>query len=290
MRSSIMGEQSRQETQGAMSNDNPSVSRFLRLFTLTELCILVIGGTALYFLGGLVRPIWAWDIPPFNLNFIGAIYLSSIPAIATLSLMGRWAPARIVLPMLMIFTGVAMIGTLLNAGALYPQRWTTWVWLVIYGALPINSAIHLWLYRRWPQALPAPTPAVWRYYLWGQAVVLILYGLGQFFAPVAFSGFWPWKVDAFHGQLYSGVFISLGTGAWLISRQAARIEVLVAALSQLGFGLWAIGGMLLIDSSVHRVNWPAPGLWVWIGACAVIAGAGLGLLAYGRGMKRTVAA
>ena len=268
-----------------MPDNNPPVSRFLRPFTLLELFILVVGGVALFFLGGLVRPIWAWDIPPFNLAFIGAIYLSSIPAIATLSLSGRWAPARIVQPMLMIFTGVAMIGTLLHWSALHLQRWTTWAWVVIYAALPVNSAIHLWLYRRWPQALPLPTPPAWRYYLRIQAVLLILYGLGQFFAPVFLSGFWPWKVDAFHGQLYSGVFISLGTGAWLISRQAAKIEVLVQALSQIGFGLFAVGGVLLIDSSLHRANWSAPGLWAWIGACGVIAGIGLGLLWHGRSLR-----
>jgi hypothetical protein len=272
-----------------MKPNNPPVSQFLRLFSLIELFILVIGGVALFFLGDFVRPIWAWNIPPFNLAFIGAIYLSSIPAIATLSLSGRWAPARTVLPMLMLFTGVAMISTLLHWTTLYLQRWTTWLWLVIYAALPVNSAIHLWLYRRWPQALPLPTPPAWRYYLRIQGALLVVFGLGQFFAPVVMSSFWPWKVDAFHGQLYSGVFISLGIGAWLISRQAARIEVQVLALSQIGFGLFAIGSVLLIDSSVHRVNWSAPGVWAWIGACAVMAGVGLGLFWHGRGLRSTPA-
>jgi hypothetical protein len=267
-----------------MMNNNPPVSRFLRLFTLIELCILVIGGVALLFLGFLVRPIWAWDVPPFNLAFIGAIYLSSIPAITALWTSGRWAPARIVLPMLMIFTDVALIGTLLHWSLLHLQRWTTWIWIVIYAALPVNSAIHLWLYRRWPQALPLPTPVGWCYILRIQAALLILYGFAQFFAPVVLSGFWPWKVDAFHGQLYSSVFNSLGTGAWLISSQAAQIEVRVHALSQIGFGLLAIGSVLLIDSSVHRVDWSAPGLWAWVGACAVIAGVGLSLLRYSRGL------
>jgi hypothetical protein len=63
----------------------------------------------------------------------------------------------------------------------------------------------------------------------------------------------------------------------------------VQALSQIGFGLLAVGGVLLIDSSVHRVNWSAPGLWVWIGACAVLAGVGVGLLWHGRRLQSTPA-
>lgn len=268
-----------------MANQNPSISLFLRLFTLFELFFLITAGAGLFLLPDVIRPIWPWDIPPFNAAFIGVIYLASVPAIALVALMGRWAPARLVLPMLLTFTGVGFISSLLNLGGFQFGRWATWMWFFIYSTLSLNSAIHLWIYRKQPTAQPAVTSSAWRLVLWVQAVLLIGYGLGQFFAPVVVSAFWPWKIDAFHGQLYSGAFVALGVGGLLISRQAARVEFLAQALSQLGFGVLAIVGLLLVDSSVHRVDWVALGTWAWIGGCAMIAIAGLAMLWPWRGMK-----
>ncbi len=267
-----------------MSQNNPPISLFLRLFTLFELFFLVTAGVGLFFLPDLIRPIWPWDIPPFNAAFIGVIYLASVPAIGMLALVGRWAPARTVLPMLMTFTGIGIISSLLNLNGFQFGRWATWLWFFIYTSLPLNSAVHLWIYRKQSPAQPIATSSVWRVFLWAQGIMMIIYGLGQFVAPVVVSAFWPWKIDAFHGQLYSGAFIATGIGGLLISRQAARSEFLAQALSQIGFGLLAVAGLLLGDSTVHRVDWGTVGTWVWIGGFALMAIAGLAMLWRWRGM------
>lgn len=268
-----------------MSNENPPITLFLRLFTLFEVVVLVVAGVGVFFLADVTRPIWPWDIPPFNAAFIGAIYLASVPAIGMLALIGRWAPARLVLAMLLTFTGIGLVASVLNLGDFQFQRWTAWFWFFLYISLPINSVIHLWLYRRRPPAQPISIPAAWRYYLLVQGFVLILYGVGQFVVPLALSSFWPWKIDAFHGQLYSGAFVATAVGGVLISRWAARLEFLAQGLSQIRFGLFAVGGLVLVDATAHRVNWSALGTWAWIGGFTVLTGAGLGMLWHWRTMQ-----
>lgn len=270
-----------------MPNQNQPVNLFLRLFTLFELFFLVTAGVGLFFLPDVIRPIWAWELPPFNAAFIGTIYLASIPAIAFVALTGKWAPTRLVLPMLLTFAGVGFISSLLNLSGFLFGHWTTWLWFLIYSTLSLNSAIHLWIYRKQPPAQPVATSTAWRLVLWVQAILLIGYGLGQFFAPVIVSAFWPWKIDAFHGQLYSGAFIAVGVGGLIISRQAARSEFLTQALSQISLGVLAIVGLLLVDSTVHRVDWGALGTWAWMSGFTLISLVGLAMLWRWREMKST---
>lgn len=112
--------------------------------------------------------------------------------------------------------------------------------------------------------------------------MLILYSLGLFIAPVALSSFWPWKIDVFHGQLYSGAFAASGVGGILISRRAAHSELLAQGLSQIAFGFFAMAGLLLVNSTLQRVNWSAFGAWLWIAGFILISGTGIGLLWHGR--------
>lgn len=260
------------------SQSNPPVSSFLRFFTIFEVIVLIVTGGGAFFLPDVIRPIWPWEIRPFNLAFIGAIYLASLVSIAMMAVVGRWAPARVVLWMLLTFTGIALIASLLNLSQFHLQSWATWVWILLYIALPLDSAIHLWLYRNMPPAPAVAIPAGWRYFLLAQSAVLGVYGLGQFFLPGIFSAFWPWTFDAFHSQIYSGTFLSTAVGGLLVARGAARSEILALSFPEIGIALFGIGGLALVDASVHRVDWAAPGTWAWIGMLAVMGGAGLAML------------
>lgn len=260
------------------ADSNPPITRWLRVFIFFALFVLVVSGIGVFFLPGAVRPIWPWELPPFNAAFIGAIYLASVPAIGMLAVSARWAPARLVLWMLASFTGIGLTMTLLNLGRFDFGNWVTWLWCFIYVSLSTTSALYLWLQRRQPPPRAVAIPLGWRIYLLAQSVVLGLYGIGQFITPPAVSGFWPWGIDALHGRLYSGVFVAAALGGWIVVRGAARSELLALALTQGGMALLAVAGLLLVDAGVHRVNWSAPGTWLWIGAFAVLGGAGAGLV------------
>ncbi|MFL5735534.1 MAG: hypothetical protein ACJ78Q_20445, partial [Chloroflexia bacterium] len=70
----------------------------------------------------------------------------------------------------------------------------------------------------------------------------------------------------------------LATGSLVLSRAAAPIEFLNMGVSQLAFGVLAILGLILVDASVHRVNWSSLGTWLWIAGLLVLALAGAAMI------------
>lgn len=270
------------------SGNNPSVTPLLRILTLIEVIVLAGAGGILFFLPDLAGQLWPWQLTPFNTRFLGAIYLAALAAIVTLLLAGRWAPARVVLPALFTFTALVLAISLISFDRFDFQRPGTWAWFALYIILPINSAYHLWLYRRLPPADETPVPPVWRGGLLAGAIALGAYGVGLLIAPAAFSAFWPWKLDDFHGQMYSATFLSGAAGLLAASRVAAPVELLAAGLTQGILGLSGIVGVLIVDASVRRVDWSLPGTWLWVGAFAVMLIAGLGMWWQSRRMSKVI--
>lgn len=244
------------------------ISPFLRAFTAAEWVVLILAGAGAFLAPMQIRAHWPWDIASFNAAFIGTIYLASVPAIGLVAWTGRWSPTRIVLPMLLVFTGVGALSSMLHAEHFVAGRWTTWVWWFLYLSLPLNSAVHLWRYRGRAAAGDVRLPGALASVLRGEAVLLAAYFVALLLAPRAASAFWPWPIDAFHGRLYSGAFLALAIGAWLVARPCAPRDALAQALTQLGFGALGIGGVLWVDAAVHRVPWSVPGTWLWMAAFA----------------------
>ncbi len=264
---------------------NLGLTPLLRAVTFIEVVVLFGAGFGLFFLPDLARELWPWPPAPFNTRFLGSIYLTALLPVAVMLIAGRWAPARGVLPAIFIFTTIVLFVSVFNFDLLDFQRWSTHVWFVLYIILPINSAYHMGLYRRLPPAEPIPTPPAWRAYLLGVSIVLGLYSMALLIAPETFTGFWPWKIDAFHGRMYSAAFASGAVGAWVAARVAARIEFFTAGITQATFGLFSILGLVLVDAAVHRVDWSQPGTWVWVGAFAVMLIASIGMIGRVRGMR-----
>src|SRR5688572_8732869 len=96
---------------GQPNATNPLLPSFLRAFNWAEAILLLIAGSV-FFLPDLVRPYWPWVIAPFNAGFVGAVYLGSFTATALMIFHDRWAPARIVLPMILVFTVIVLGVTL----------------------------------------------------------------------------------------------------------------------------------------------------------------------------------
>jgi hypothetical protein len=105
-------------------------------------------------------------------------------------------------------------------------------------------------------------------------------------APALFTGFWPWRIDDFHGRVYSAAFITGAVGAFAVSRVAAPTEFLIAALTQGVFSLFSIVGLIVVDAAVHRVDWSLPGTWLWVGAFALMLIASIGMILRSRAIGR----
>ncbi|HEX9661688.1 MAG TPA: hypothetical protein VGB27_05330 [Candidatus Binatia bacterium] len=114
---------------------------------------------------------------------------------------------------------------------------------------------------------------------------MAVYGLAQFFAPEFASAFWPWKIDAFHGRMYSAIFLTGAVGAFVLARAAAPIEYFTLGITYGVLGLFAIVGLVVVDASVRSVDWSAASTWVWVVAFAISLIAGVALMWYSRAVR-----
>jgi hypothetical protein len=180
-----------------------------------------------------------------------------------------------VVPAIGAFTAIVLVISLLYAERFDFTRWGTWLWFALYIILPLNAAYHWWRARRWPPAAAVPVAAWWRPVLWGLAAVAGLYGLALLLIPEAATGFWPWRIDPFHGRLYSAAFVSVATMAALAARSATKVELLTAGLSFAASGGLTLLSLLTVDARQQTVNWGAAGTWLWLLAFAGLLGVGL---------------
>lgn len=259
-------------------NDNPEITTLLFVVTAFESAVLLVAGVGLLVAPGVLRPMWPWALTPFNTLLLGAIYSSSLVTTAMVVYVKRWAPTRVVLPMIFIFTAIVLIVCLVYIDRFDFQRWETWLWFLLYIIIPANAAYHVWLYRNPKPFNPFPLPAPWRGVLLIPTILLGLYGIGLLIAPDKFSSFWPWTLDDFHSRVYSVLYITPATGALLLFGAAATIELLTMGLTQFAGAGIAIVGLVIIDNQVDKIDWSASGTWLWIGSFVVILLTGAGLI------------
>jgi hypothetical protein len=259
-------------------NENPKITALLITITAIESFVLLMAGVGLLLFPSVIRPFWPWEISPFNALLLGAIYSASLVATTIVVAARRWAPTRVVVPMIFIFTAIILVVCLFYVDRFDFLYWGTWVWFFLYIIIPANAAYHIWLYRKLKPVNPSPLPALWRGILFIPTLLLGLYGIGLFIAPDRFSSFWPWPIDDFHGRMYSVLYITPASGALLLYGAAASIELLSLGLTQVVGGGATILGLVIINNQVDKVDWSAFGTWLWIGSFAIILLTGIGLV------------
>jgi hypothetical protein len=241
-------------------------------------------GIVLFFAPTLANDIWGWELTPFNTRFLGAIYLAAIVDFAVLAVVRRWVPARLVMPMDLVFTSIILVVSLSYLDQFKWERPVTWAWFVIFVTVPLYSAYFLWRFRRLSIMAPAaPSSHSWskraRLGLRGSALALAVYGVGMLAAPATFAGFWPWPVDGFHGRVYSAIFVSLAVAGAIVSGAPASLELATLGLTCVALGALEPIGLLVVDSHASSVDWSSAGTLAWIAMFAAILVYGLALAA-----------
>lgn len=246
-------------------NTNPGITSLLRFLTAVEVLVVFASGAGLFFIPESAAAFWPWDLLPFNARFLGAVYSASCISAVMQTAHGRWSPARLVTPMIFIFTAVIMVLSFVHLQVFDFQRWEVWVWFLLYIIIPVNCAYHLWLYRNLPPADPRAPSKTGRAILLSQAVVLGIYGLALLIVPTAAKTLWSWKIDDFHAQMYSVSFLTPAVGAFILSKAASKTEWLTMGLTQAVLGLFPIIGLIVVDVTVKSVDWASIGPWIWMG-------------------------
>jgi len=261
----------------ASSND-PRISPLLSGVTWLEVAVLVVAGGGLLIAQPVVVGIWPWPLAPFNLRFLGALYTAALVAAFLQSWIGRWAPARTVTTMIFVFTLVVTACSFIHWDRFDPAKVEVWVWFVLYIGVCVNAGAHLWWYRD-ARVTGSPPPSGARAALLAQAVLLGGYGVALLVAPEHAGRLWPWKIDAFHAQLYSVTFLTPAAGALSLRRSAARVDWFTLGITQIAWGLLPIVALLIVDARVHRVDWLAWTVWAWLGLFVTTAAMGIWMLA-----------
>ena len=261
---------------------DPPISALLRAVTWLEVVILAWAGGGLLLYPPSVTVVWPWSLTPFNARYLGALYAAALIAAFMQSRSGRWSPARIVTPMIFIFTLIVTVYSFVHLGRFDMARVESWVWFVLYVGVCLNAGVHLWLYRGRRSRAPLYASLAARLLLSIEIGTLGAYGIGLLIVPEVASRFWPWKLDAFHAHLYSVTFITPAVGAWLLLRGGDRNQWLTLGLTQAAWGLLPIIGLLIVDSSVRRVQWTAGGAWLWIGLFATMFAIGMWMIVRSR--------
>jgi hypothetical protein len=203
--------------------------------------------------------------------------------VAIMYLSGRWSPTRPVLWAIFTFTLIVLVVSLFHITRFDLKTAAAWVWFGLYLALPLSAGYHLWLYRSMPTSHLNTVPRNWRYILRGTSLLLALYGLGLILLPSTFSRLFPWKLDVFHSQLYSATFITGAVILMAVAIVATRAEFLIAGLTEVTFGVFAILGLIIVDDAVKKIDWSAPNTLAWLASMAILALLGTAMIVAGAG-------
>ncbi|HTN97830.1 MAG TPA: hypothetical protein VL101_12710, partial [Nordella sp.] len=222
---------------------NTPLSPWVRVFSGAALIVLI-AGPLLLFVPQVIVPRWPWPIAPFNARFLGAVYCAELLALGVLFLDNRWSPGRASLIVAFVFTFVVTASSLIHLSALAGARRVV-LWFILYVGYAALSAGALLLYRQLPKVSALKVSDRFRTILQAAGAAMTLYGAALFIAPTFAAGFWPWSIDAMHGQIYSAVFLAPGLGTLLLARSAAREECLVGGVFNAGLGLFALIGFAL---------------------------------------------
>jgi hypothetical protein len=262
-----------------MQAENPALSTLVRAFAVVVVVVLS-AGILLLVSPDTVSPRWPWKLTPFNARFLGAFYSAELIAMGWLFWRNRWSPGRLVLIMALCFTLIVSLACLGHLERFNFGRKGPWIWFLLYVGSALLSAYFLWRY--WLLPHPGRTLSEpWRLFFITQGIVVGGYGVALLISPETAGAFWPWPLDRFHGQVYSGIFLAAALGSFVLAWRAAPEELLVFRATLIALGLAAVASLILADAAVHKVDWSTSGTWIWIGAFLAIAVAGALSVAWG---------
>jgi hypothetical protein len=275
---------------------NPTMPAMRMLLTVAAILVLIIG-VPLYFVPTSTPLLFSWTVnPPITAAFLGSGYLAAFVIEMTSARETSWTRARIAVPAVLTFTTMTLIATLLHFdkfhfGPQFPQltQFVTYVWLVVYAAVPVVMAVLLALQIKRVRAdtrRPAPMPG-WSCALFAAlGVILLMMGVALFFFPLETKGIaWPWPLSALTARAIGAW--CLGNGLLFvqiaIERDFWRVENALSALFV--YGILLLGSLIRLSRDVAAngdpvLNLADPTLWAYVAFVLVM------LFATGHGWRQ----
>ena len=200
-------------------------------------------------------------VPPLHARFLGSMYLSGVTFMALNMLATHWSEARVVTPMIAIWTGMLGLISLLHLEAFDWGREPTWFWFIAYIGYPLIAAWITWQQRSQTDHPPGPGLSRFlRVYLGVQGVIFTLLALCLLVAPTAMVKVWPWNITPLLAQIYSAPFLSYGLGSLYALTQKKWPEVRISIYATLVFTLGVLGSSLY---HLALFDITRPSVWTW---------------------------
>lgn len=216
-----------------------------------------------YFIPQQVDKAIPWLVPPLHARFLGAMYLSGTAFMVAGIRSRYYAEVRVMVPMIVVWTGMLFIVSLFYLGEFDYSRPQVWIWFAAYIVYPLIGLRYAWSDRIQAERVEGSALPSWaRVYFLIQGAAVTALALALLLAPDFMVGAWPWKITRLLAQIYSAPFLSYGLGSLMLIRTQTWSEVRVAVI---GIFTFTLG--VLLASLIHRElfsfsTFPA---WLWFG-------------------------
>lgn len=228
-------------------------------FAVVGLLALWVGSWG-YFVPTKVDQAIPWLVPPLHARFLGAMYLSGLTFMVAGIFSKHYAEVRIMIRMIVIWTGMLFIVSLFYLGEFDYSRTQVWFWFGAYLAYPLIGLWYLWQYRNLKEGVKGPALPAWvKNYFLIQGILVTLLAAILLLAPQFMAGIWPWKITPLLAQIYSAPFLSYGLGSLMLSREGTWPEIRVASAGTFAFALG-----VLLASTIHRSLFSLSNISTWI--------------------------
>ena len=229
--------------------------------------LAVANGIFLYLFPQLAQSHYAWPVkPPINAAFMGAGYLAGMVATGlALFRVKYWHSVRFLFPAFFMLGLSLFIATMLHTDKFKWDYFLTWIWTLIYFAIPIGS-VWVWFSheRKGNKTLLERDHRLESIRLCslGFGIITTLFAILLFILPQIFISVWPWQITpllarVFAGWYFLGGVLMLMTGLRL--RQASELPVGYATLVA-----WNALCLLLVLIYPSSITFFGLGFWAWL--------------------------
>jgi hypothetical protein len=226
------------------------------------LVLAAANGLFLYVLPGLADSEYAWSIrPPVNAAFIGAGFLAGTLATGlVLATATRWRTFSTLPPALWGLASTLLAATIIHHDRFKWEYPPTWVWALVYAAVPLAVPFLVARQRRVAEAQPAADPALRGLRVLSAivGVPLVIGAAALFVAPVELGQHWPWPLTPLLARAVAAWYALFGT--MLVSCAIALRRPAEAIIAYATLAAWS--ALLLALPLMHPDDVSGGGLWI----------------------------
>lgn len=256
------------ERAGGIKQTTPDIRFWLFLGAV----LVIAQGVILFLLPTRTEDLFAWTIAvPLTAAFFGAGYLASSVMDFLSSRERDWAMARLAVPSVLVFSILILLSTLLHLDKFHfnAPRWytaaATWLWVIVYTAVPVGMAWSLIRQLRQPGGDPprlAPMAGWFRVVLGFQSAVLLVLGIGCFLALPGAMSLWPWELTPLTSRVVGSWLIGMSVASGHMALENDWARILPTSISYALFGLLQLITLSRFPDAAG-LDWSSPRAWVY---------------------------